>query len=433
MLSTGNSYSHLNSFDNYSQNRYSIANNNFGLSPYSGYSGFNSYSSPNTYPNNYSKPIPQGAGNQHIPQPTMRQDVWGFLNGFQAMLNVLYAGTGIVHCGKIFVKMTYKLIKAICGKSLDLIFKLTGFSFLKRMIQRLSSYNDWFGEFNLQENNLQNAWGNNATAKTTNKTLFGKFLLILRVTSLLGTLLILLLRNKAIKQESTIIHAEVRVPAISMKNTDQESNNVNLKNEAKLIGFNEDDSPLSNLKAHLQESVTEVGSPSQEKIIGNNENLSKDEIKILSVSQVDEVDVETPDITRKNYLLNKTENRIEIIPESNISIIEDNLKEQIVSEDFWKNKEVFKNIEFYQQEEKQKSEEKKAFEMPSVLKSLREKSGASSNKPWLMKKKTTAIEVLNIETPKEENLQIKVCYNELLESSNLSGEKSVVSLEESPA
>ena len=162
-------------------------NNDFGASPFSNYSGYNSYGNRNMYSNNYSKPIPQGPGNQPMPPETMRQDVWGFLNGFQALLNVLYAGTGIVHFGKIFAKMTFKLVKAICGKSLNLIFKLTGFSFLKKLVQQFSTGNqDWLGEFNVQENQLQNAWGNNETSSSSNPTLFGKILLVLRITSLLG-------------------------------------------------------------------------------------------------------------------------------------------------------------------------------------------------------------------------------------------------------
>lgn len=61
-------------------------------------------------------------------------------------------------------------------------------------------------------------------------------------------------------------------------------------------------------------------------------------------------------------------------------------KEQIVSEDFWKNEEVFKKIESIQKENAESEAKQSTFELPSVLKTLRSTS-STSTKPWLMKKK----------------------------------------------
>ena len=221
---------------------------------------------------------------------------------------------------------------------------------------------------------------------------------------------------------------------VTMMNLEQEAEKLNIEEEVKLVEIEDDDTPLSKLKNHLKDSIAETeAKPEQQTIENNNENTTQDEIKVLSVSQTEETINITP--SKEETLIEPAENNFKIVTsEPNIStqeeVANDNPKEQIVSEDFWKNKEVFKKIELYQQEEQQKTEEKKAFELPSVLKTLREKSGtASSNKPWLMKKKK-AVEIQNVETPKEETKPEVKALEEVLETPNLSEEIPAVNPEE---
>jgi hypothetical protein len=428
----------------YSQSGYSMYNNpsrygsygnNSGYSSYGYNSGYNSYGNSSPYSNNYSKPLPQqGQGNEQAPQPNVRNDVWGFLNGFHAMLNVLYAGTGIVHFGKMFFKMTFKVIKMICGKSLALIFKLTGFNFLKRMMRSFTKEEDWLTEFSFGEKTFENAWGNNEGSTTT---LFGKALLVLRICSLLGSLAALFMRSKAKNSQHPPVQIELVDAEMPSSNLEQKivqfEEIKNLYEEVKLIEEGHDsiiiDSSTSLSKALKEENeefeainksldnfVKETDSqvltkdskvnsssalntsplipsekhdtPSIEAVTIVDETPKKDEIKISTISTIASLTFQEEDKLKHNEMdLNKDSNS-----EQNSLMKEElsnqNPRDQIVSEDFWKNEEILKNIEKIQNEVKlpQENSKKTPFELPSVLETLRSKP-ASSSKPWLMKKK----------------------------------------------
>jgi len=190
--STYNTYS-PSSYSSYSGSPYSSYYGGYG-STYGGYSGYGGYGSSyggygtygstyNSYSNQYSKPVrPEEAQNQP-PQPNIRQDVWGFLNGFHAILNILYAATGMVHFGKMFLKMTIKVLKAAGSKTLAALFKLTGIKFLQQLVQKLAVKENWFQEFDTNSTPLDLAWNSNTTGK---KGGIFKILTLLRIFALAG-------------------------------------------------------------------------------------------------------------------------------------------------------------------------------------------------------------------------------------------------------
>ncbi len=110
------------------------------------------------------------------------------------------------------------------------------------------------------------------------------------------------------------------------------------------------------------------------------EKLNEDEANPIAVVSniIEEVPVAMP--SQEIFVPQVLENQdtIQTVPETTTTQV---TKEQIVSEDFWKNEEVFKKIESLQKET-----ETKPFELPSVLKTLKP-SSSTATKPWLMKKK----------------------------------------------
>jgi len=97
-----------------------------------------------------------------------------------------------------------------------------------------------------------------------------------------------------------------------------------------------------------------------------------------------------------------------------------NTKEQVLSEDFWQNREELKNS---QDKNAEKAEEpQKTFVVPSVLQTLRTKS-STPNKPWLMKKKTAP--EIKIEEPQEQKtIESSVSHDMNFEISKETAENS---------
>jgi len=143
-----------------------------------------------------------------------------------------------------------------------------------------------------------------------------------------------------------------------------------------------------------EEEKSEVASPRsvvisevEEKTL---EKLNEDETNpIAIISTTEEVVTLTPEMPMPSqgiFMPQVSENQ-ESAAAAKIVTETQPAKEQIVSEDFWKNEEVFKKIESIQKENAQQSETKQdTFELPSVLKTLRS-SSSNATKPWLMKKK----------------------------------------------
>jgi len=163
----------------------------------------------------------------------------------------------------------------------------------------------------------------------------------------------------------------------------------------------------------IEEKETETQLPAE--ILGETkDNSNYEEAKLPSIGQE-----ETKEITNTVFsfpLLEKFD-EIQAIQDNNTkdfsqasNNVLDSLscKEQVLSEDFWKNRDEFKNL---QENSSVKTEEtkKEEFVVPSVLQTLRTKS-TPSNKPWLLKKKkTTEVKVEEpIEPSKIESKSIEI-------------------------
>jgi len=418
----------------------------YGSSYGSGYgSGYSSYG-PNQYSNTYSKPLQPGQqgqqGQQDVPPPTFRHDMWGFLNGFHAILNVLYAGTGIVHFGKMFMKMSIKIIKAVFGKSAGLVYKLTGFQFLKNIMQKFAGNGkgDWFGEFNVTESPLENVWANGPEPASTNKTFFGKFMLVLRILSLMGGIVAFFLRRKVANNQHPPVQIEFldpEIPQVHLKSEDIGLEGVkSFYDEVKLIeqDHSDDLQDATSLKEVVQEVNGEIISQEKEENsveMKNEEELKQDAVEIQEELKQDESNhmaiissIENEEVVslvpQVPVQVSENQDLTQNAPETQVQAqVSSKTKEQIVSEDFWKNEEVFKKIESIQKESEAKQE---TFELPSVLKTLRS-SSSTATKPWLMKKKKNpepvAAPETSVQTIPESTIQT-------LPSENLTPEMPVV-------
>ena len=175
-------------YNNSTQSSYDYNPNNrfYQSSPMNSYGSYGTNNS--MYSGNFNGQF--GANNDprqnQIPPPTFKNDFWGVLNGFSCVLNILYAGTGLVNYGKIFLKMSLKVIKFVCGKSLSFIFKITGLRFLKKILFRVNQL-PWGDEF-LPQNALDSIWNHTQSEKGIGigSTLLGNFINALRICSLLG-------------------------------------------------------------------------------------------------------------------------------------------------------------------------------------------------------------------------------------------------------
>lgn len=141
----------------------------------------------------------------------------------------------------------------------------------------------------------------------------------------------------------------------------------------------------------------------------NDETPQQEEVKVFSVTPVEEVGPIITEIPRPEIVVNQedvkvTEEKILINSQPSAEeILNKAAREQIVSEDFWKNDEVFKKIESIQKEKQNAAEKKNdVFELPSMLQNLRSKSAAPATKPWLMKKKKTEPQLEVVPEPKVE-------------------------------
>lgn len=419
----------MSGYSPYSQNSYSPQ---YGPSNYSSYSnsypryssgynhnGYNNSSSP--YSNTYSKPMPQNPENPQVPPPNLRQDVWGMLNGFHALLNVLYAGTGIVHFGKIFVRMTLKVIKAICGKSASAVFKLTGLSFLKKiMLRSFSQQGDWSKDFNAADSLLESAWGNNeGSTKSVNQGLFGKIMLVLRVCSLIGTGIALYMRTRVNQQyprvnmqdvEPEVLHAGVEEKQIefeSVKNLYDDIKLIEEERESAIeLGDNNDVEEIIKVESEdvQEEQIVAEIALDKEEIQVVSEDMGNNTLKLLESQLVnsqnsleEEREKETDKVLSKEILdtmitsptfeSNQVAQTQPLMSQE--SAFQHNIlpqeaqRERLISEDFWKNTETSKQIESLNNKDEEKKNQ--VYEAPSMLQALKDKPAA--NKPWLMKKK----------------------------------------------
>jgi len=172
-----------------------------GSSTFSYGGGYNSYNNNqnssyyNNQPGFMNDPRQQqGPPGQQMPPVTFRTDFWGAIQGFNCVLNILYAGSGLVNYGKIFMHMSLKIVKFVCGKSLGFIMKITGLNFLRRLLFSANKL-PWTDEFGTSSI-LTSVWSDSELEKATKTTLSGKFVQALRICSLLGTLLFFFLRRK---------------------------------------------------------------------------------------------------------------------------------------------------------------------------------------------------------------------------------------------
>jgi len=150
----------------------------------------NQYSS---FSNNQMNPVNDPRQNQ-MPPSNFRTDFWGVLNGFNCVVNILYAGSGLVNYGRIFVHMSLKVIKAVCGKSLNFMLKITGLNFLKKVLFSATKI-PWIEEFSTS--NVLNGIWQGEVQEAAKKSLLGKFMTALRICSLLGALLVFYLKKKS--------------------------------------------------------------------------------------------------------------------------------------------------------------------------------------------------------------------------------------------
>lgn len=430
----------------------------------SGY-GYSSYGGSNQYSNTYSKPIPQNQVNEQMPPPTFKHDVWGFLNGFHAILNVLYAGTGIIHFGKMFVKMSIKIIKMVFGKAAGLFFKLTGFQFLKNIMQSFSKDINWQTEFSFQETPLENAWRTNPEGGIT-KTFFGKFMLVLRICSLMGALISFFLRKRLrIQNQTTPMQAEVVTQEDVQPNFENKvlklEDITNMYEEVRLLDsmkrkkehiFIDKNLKTTDEGTGIEIQIIESINEEQESEVSHNKSIDleegfeyKEDEKFEKMTDVSKKSIEEKEIIAQNNeetkLSNTQEKIVSIDPtfedikslQNNFSKNLDqvhscsqdnntntNTKEQVLSEDFWQNREELKNS---QDKNAEKAEEaQKTFVVPSVLQTLRTKSSAP-NKPWLMKKKTAP--EIKIEEPQEQKtIESSVSHDMNFEISKETAENS---------
>lgn len=323
-------------------------NSGSALSPFP-YSGSNSYRNSNIYSNQYSRPIPQGQENIPMPHPTFRQDIWGSLHGFQALLGVLYAGTGIVHFGKIFLRMSFKLLKAVFGKSMTMILRMTGFRHLKQLLKKFANDGGWLREFSSEGTTLERVWG---ITQTPSQTISGKIILVLRVVSLFGALVSMFLYNREIHKQSK---------------QEQEQEQVEMLNPNLVLASFEE-------KIECEQEIELMA------LVKENEEQTKipqKEIETIKVQVNSDVNTD-----------------IDVGQES---MVQGNFQRQIVAEDFWKNKDVFETI----QEERSKKTE---FVLPSVLQNLK-KSASGAHKPWLSKNRKLS-EVHNQPSDEKEKLNV---------------------------
>lgn len=190
-----------NSYDEYTPNGYSgYAGDNYrSYSGYGNQSTYGNYGSYGGYSGGYGRGMMGGGyngysygqrqnpeqANPNMPpqRPIMqfRQDIWGFLNGAHSILNVAYAGSGILAFGHSFLKATIGIFRFLTNKSVSFLLKITGIYYLRKLFGLAKNqHGNWNTEL-LQEGSMDALWGEKASK-------FGlrKILNIMRILAMAG-------------------------------------------------------------------------------------------------------------------------------------------------------------------------------------------------------------------------------------------------------
>jgi hypothetical protein len=362
---------------------------NYGMS--SGYnSGYNGNST------QMSKPMrPEEMQNQ--PPPNFREDMWGSLNGAYAMLNILHAGVGIFHFGKVFVKMTLKMVGSSVKKIFQLIFKLTGLQFLQQLIHKMGNNSNWLSEFDPSSPSFENAW-----VPEAKKGKIYKLLTMLRIFALLGSLLSFFLGRRA--------HQRPNLPPIMPNETATVIEFDGVEN-ATVVEFEGVKTLFDQVKLLEEEPFLEHPHdivdvvPEEEKHMELNANdwtnsfiqsqpnpssfaqkteeipLFKTESKLFK-SRTLPVVVEEKCEQDTSPQKEKKEEVIETKQEK----VDDESDNKKRSEDFWGPKEqiLTKSFGFVDETKKKDKKEEEIFELPSMLKSV-SATPKKATMPWLTK------------------------------------------------
>ena len=161
------SYDSYGSYGSYGRSR-------MGMMGYGGYSSYGQRREPRAMDPN--QPMQR-------PPISFRDEIWGFLNGAHSIINVFYAGSGILAFGQTFLKSTLSILRFLSHKSLGLLLRLTGIHYLKKLMlltQRQSQNADWAAELS-DEKAMGNAW-----EEKPSRFGFKKIMTIIRMIALAG-------------------------------------------------------------------------------------------------------------------------------------------------------------------------------------------------------------------------------------------------------
>jgi hypothetical protein len=435
------------SYSNYNTNQNDY--NSYGgysrsNSAYPSYSSYNNqYSSMNGYDSNPMMNNSNPMMNNNLPpghpqamqSTTFKTDFWGVLNGFSCVLNILYAGSGLVNYGKIFAKMSLRIIKFVCGRSLPFIMKITGLSFLKNMLFKAARAG-WSDEFTTPSL-LNTVWDDSELTKYGNSTILGKLISALRICSLLGALLFMFLRRRtisepeyfavnAIEQNCTPAHLqETNLPndvtesGLEALTEEKEEDEIKTAEEGRPKSVTEvvadvtDQESASLPKLNKNSSLTEkIPSLDKTTSILNSPLLFEDKAQnSIQLNTLNNVELSTSaSLTKENTVIitDETPKKSDNLPVTDIlftpedstnesSKLNETIKNNLRSEDFWINAshEPVSSVTTVETIAKStpEIEEPKAFEAPPMLRTLSStRQPSSGSLPWMKKQKSSIIQ-----------------------------------------
>jgi len=295
----------MNSYSDYGRQSYGgYGGYNSGYNSYGGQSGYGMYSSYNRGRmgnNGYTSPS-QMRGQEGMdpnrpmqrPPITFREDVWGFLNGAHSILNVFYAGSGMLAFGSTFLRTSLNVARFLSHKSLGLLLRLTGIHYFKKLMQFTKNNNnaDWATELS-SESAMGDAW-----SEKTSGFGFKKFFQILRLLALAGALLSWVMKKreqrkmaqymqmrKAVEEKIAKINEQIQIHQI--ENIDEEL----LQDPAAILSENESQ-VLDQAYEAAKEQLVTIEEEAEE-IIKAAEESNVEQTEIITVSEPEKIEATT--------------------------------------------------------------------------------------------------------------------------------------------